>query len=296
MKLLVLRVMTIFLMVLRNPLNGEIHCVAMIARMTRIGFSMCLKKSNFFSLRSMADERELLLYYLRVLYSTENRVERMEEQEENIRSVKRIVSLNPVLQPDERLILSLAYKNAVASRRNAMHDVQTLLQQTGLNPRRHRRLQDFLETLQRELREICLDLINLIDTSLAPASCMPEQRVFYEKMKGDYYRYICENKDEEFAQYAAKAKDSYETAMEIAKNEFPCTSPHYLGLVLNFSVFLYEIMELPDEAIEVSQRAFTDAVDQVDNLDDSPYQDITVTLHILRDNHSRWIQFREQRQ
>jgi hypothetical protein len=125
---------------------------------------------------------------------------------------------------------------------------------------------------------------------------MPDQRVFYEKMKGDYFRYICESKDEGFPEYAAKAKDAYETAMEIAKNEFPCTSPNYLGLVLNFSVFLYEIMELPDEAIEVSQKAFTEAVDLVDTVDDSSFQEITVTLQILRDNHTRWIQFRDQHQ
>jgi 14-3-3 protein epsilon len=255
-------------------------------------------KATFSERMQMVDERELLLYYLGILYSTDHHVERMDEQDENIHSMKRVITLNPVLQPEERSILSLAYKNAVSSRRKAIREVQSLVQQSGssLHVRRHQRLLEFLTTLQIELRAICLDLIELIDTSLSPASCMPDQRVFYEKMKGDYYRYICESKDDTFTQYAIKAKDSYQTALEIAKHEFPCTSPIYLGLVLNFSVFLYEIMELPDEAIEISEKAFAEAIDLYDTVDDASYQEITFTLQILRDNHTRWIHLRDQRE
>jgi 14-3-3 protein epsilon len=245
----------------------------------------------------MADERELLLSYLRVSSSSMSPI-RIDEQSDNMTSMKRVIQLNPVLSADDRTLLHQVYKTAVSSRRLAIKDVQALIQEISGSPafgRRHPRLLQFMNTLKQELKDICLDLITLIDESLVPASFEPEQRVFYAKMKADYLRYLAEDKEApSFETYSAHAKVCYETAMEIAAQEYPATSPVYLGLVLNFTVFLYDIMKLHNEAIELAKRTYSATADLIDAIGDLAYNEAAGLLNLFRENYTAWIRFRDQ--
>ena len=147
--------------------------------------------------------------------------------------------------------------------------------------------------LLKEMHDICIDLINLIDESLLPASNEPEQRVYFEKMKGDYYRYICENKEGDIEGIIEKASQCYQAGLDIARSELTSTNPTFLGLVLNYSVFLYEIMDHKNEAIDLSQITFSDTVDLIDNTDDATYNETTMILHLLQTNHKNWINERD---
>lgn len=255
-------------------------------------------ESEPFIFEQMSDERELIIYYLSILYkSSHNHTERMEEQDANIRELKRAIELNPVLSEEERNILSFFYKSPVNSRRNSIRECKGWLEEADLQqkqPNRYRQLTEFIDKLQSEVKNIALDLIKLVDEWLLAASTTPEQRVFFEKMKGDYYRYICENKeDPEFSMFCEKGKEAYENALEIARNELVPTSPQFLGLVLNFSVFLYDTLQMHSEAIELSQRTYTETVDMVESIDESSYSDDAMILHLLRENHTKWIQLRD---
>jgi len=47
--------------------------------------------------------------------------------------------------------------------------------------------------IETELNEYCEDVINLLKKVLIPSSTStPDAKVFYMKMQGDYYRYLCE--------------------------------------------------------------------------------------------------------
>jgi hypothetical protein len=46
--------------------------------------------------------------------------------------------------------------------------------------------------IERELEQICNDVLSLLDDPLIPNSKNPEAKVFFLKMKGDYYRYLGE--------------------------------------------------------------------------------------------------------
>jgi 14-3-3 protein epsilon len=115
-------------------------------------------------------------------------------------------------------------------------------------------------------------------------------------MKADYYRYICESDKEspEFDTFSRHATVAYETALEVARNDFASTSPSYLGLALNYSVFMYDILQHENDAIAFAEKVYTESVDLVDMLDDAMYSDTAVILQLLRDNFIGWKHRRDQ--
>jgi 14-3-3 protein epsilon len=114
-------------------------------------------------------------------------------------------------------------------------------------------------------------------------------KVFYYKMKADYYRYMSEFQMEEERQNSAEnALAAYKTANEAASQGLPPTHPIRLGLALNFSVFYYEIMNAPEKACHLAKAAFDDAIAELDTLPEDSYKDSTLIMQLLRDNLTLW--------
>ena len=67
------------------------------------------------------------------------------------------------------------------------------------------------------------------------------------------------------------------------------THPVRLGLALNFSVFCYEMLDLPEKACCIAQTAFDEAVAKLDDdLDEFNYKDSTCIMQLLRNNWTLW--------
>merc|ERR1712032_552827 len=108
---------------------------------------------------------------------------------------------------------------------------------------------EYREKVEKELRDICNDVLKLLDDFLIAKSSQHESKVFYLKMKGDYYRYLAEVAvGEDRAEIMKNSQESYKQAFEIAGQEMPPTHPIRLGLALNYSVFYYEILNDPEQA------------------------------------------------
>ena len=121
--------------------------------------------------------------------------------------------------------------------------------------------------VEAELNRICDEILSLIDTNLVPQSTSGECKVFYYKMKGDYFRYIAEYTDGEGKSKAASnAKDAYDDATKVAATDLVVTHPIRLGLALNFSVFHYEVLNNPEEACKMARQAFEDAIAELDSV------------------------------
>lgn len=87
---------------------------------------------------------------------------------------------------------------------------------------------------------------------------------------------------------ADKSLESYQAATEIAASDLPTTHPLRLGLALNFSVFYFEIMGVPEKACQLAKQAFDDAIAQLDSLSEESYKDSTLIMQLLRDNLTLW--------
>merc|ERR1711930_12792 len=100
-----------------------------------------------------------------------------------------------------------------------------------------------------ELDKICNTILGLLDGNLIPKCTSDESKVFYQKMKADYYRYIAEFTEGDKKTAAAEnARKAYQEAHDVAEKGLAVTHPIRLGLALNFSVFMYEVLAKPDDA------------------------------------------------
>merc|ERR1712190_635239 len=191
------------------------------------------------------------------------------------------------LSTEERNLLSVAYKNAVGSRRAAWRIITSVEQKekTKGNEQQAGYAKEYCGKVEAELQKICDTILGVLDKNLIPKSSSGESKVFYQKMKADYYRYIAEfsqDKDKDAA--AENAKLAYEEAQKVAEKDLAVTHPIRLGLALNFSVFQYEVLQCPEEACKMARTAFEDAIAELDNVAEDSYKDSTLIMQLLRDN------------
>merc|ERR1711920_326307 len=142
---------------------------------------------------------------------------------------------------------------------------------------------------EEELQSICGKILKLLSDNLITKASTSDSKVFYQKMKADYYRYIAEfSVDEDKKKAANSAKEAYEEAQKVAEKDLAVTHPIRLGLALNFSVFQYEVLSQPEEACKMARTAFEDAIAELDNVAEDSYKDFTLIMQLLRDNLTLW--------
>ena len=113
---------------------------------------------------------------------------------------------------DERNLLSVAFKNLISSKRAACRTISAIEQ----NPK-YSKFNEALVTykgqIEKQLKEDCERIINMINTRVLAKACEKEAKAFFVKMVGDYYRYIAENaKGDVLEQVKTAAKAAYEEA------------------------------------------------------------------------------------
>merc|ERR1712013_831736 len=154
---------------------------------------------------------------------------------------------------------------------------------------------EYCKKVEAELDKICKAVLDLLDSNLIANANNGESKVFYQKMKADYYRYIAEYKaGDEKEGAAGKARSAYEMAQEVATKDLAVTHPIRLGLALNFSVFQYEVLSNPEEACKMARTAFEDAIAELDNVAEDSYKDSTLIMQLLRDNLTLWTSDQEE--
>merc|ERR1711881_248421 len=210
--------------------------------------------------------------------------------------MKQVGTSGQEMSVEERNLLSVADKNAVGSRRASWRIISSVEQKESSkgNDGNVANCKEYRSKVETELQGICDTILGLLDKSLIPGAKDAESKVFYHKMKGDYYRYIAEfTSGDKKSGAANKAKLAYDDAMGAA-SELAVTHPIRLGLALNFSVFHYEVLNNPDEACKMARTAFEDAIAELDNVSEDSYKDSTLIMQLLRDNLTLWTSDQEE--
>ncbi|KAK0144889.1 14-3-3 protein gamma [Merluccius polli] len=208
--------------------------------------------------------------------------EQAERYDDMAAAMKQVTELNEPLSNDDRNLLSVAYKNVVGARRSSWRVTSSIEQRavTDGNEKKLELVRAYRETIEKELDARCQEVLALLDEYLIKScgEAQLESKVFYLKMKGDYYRYLAE---------VATSEKKAATPTRSARACRPRT-PIRLGLALNFSVFYYEIQNAPEQACQLAKEAFDEAIGQLDNLNEDSYKDSTLIMQLLRDNLTLW--------
>ncbi|XP_042409163.1 14-3-3-like protein B isoform X1 [Zingiber officinale] len=229
-------------------------------------------------------ERESFIYIAKL-------AEQAERYDEMVDSMNKVAKLDVELTVEERNLLSVGYKNVIGARRASWRILSSIEQKEEArgNDQHVKNIKEYRQKVETELSGICGDIMTLIDEHLIPSSTAAESSVFYNKMKGDYYRYLAEFKTgNEKKGVADQSLKAYEAATSIAETELSPTHPIRLGLALNFSVFYYEILNSPERACHLAKQAFDEAISELDTLSEESYKDSTLIMQLLRDNLSLW--------
>merc|ERR1712087_1078913 len=216
--------------------------------------------------------------------------EQAERYDEMADYMDNVGKLPDELSVEERNLLSVAYKNAVGSRHAAWRIITSVEQKEKSkgNEEQAKYAKEYCGKVEVELQKICDTILGLLDKNLISKSA-GESKVFYQKMKADYYRYIAEfTRDDAKSKAAENARLAYEEAAKVAEKDLAVTHPIRLGLALNYSVFQYEVLQNPDEACKMARTAFEDAIAELDNVAEDSYKDSTLIMQLLRDNLTLW--------
>jgi hypothetical protein len=215
--------------------------------------------------------------------------EQAERYDDMAAGMKKVTELDNELSNEERNLLSVAYKNVVGARRSSWRVISSIEQKTEGNEKKQTMAKEYREKVEKELADICDDVLALLDKYLIAKASNAESKVFYLKMKGDYFRYKAEVASADSkADVVAQSQKAYQEAFDIAKTEMQPTHPIRLGLALNFSVFYYEIINTPDQACQLAKQAFDEAIAELDTLNEDSYKDSTLIMQLLRDNLTLW--------
>jgi 14-3-3 protein epsilon len=169
--------------------------------------------------------------------------------------------LKPILQEkggdfsiEERNLLSVGFKNLIGGKRTAIRTIAAIEQ----NPKYSKyggSLGDYKKKIEGELAQDCRNIINMVKDNALGGKGGNEGDAFFQKMIGDYYRYMAESASgETHAEAKNGALEHYNKAEEVAK-ELPACNPIKLGLALNFSVFYYEVMQDIKQACTLGETA-----------------------------------------
>ena len=222
--------------------------------------------------------------YLAKLY------ERAERFPDMVKSINKFVELDPKLTKDERNILSAGYKNIISDKRASWRLLNSMeRKEEKKNSPICANINEVKANIERELNQICEQIQQIIDKYLLPNASNSEMKVFFLKLKGDYYRYKCEfANDKDFDTACENAEKVYKEAYELANNEIPITNSTRLGLALNFSVFYYEIKGLKEEACRIAKNAFDESMKVLDDLEKSKAKETLLIIQLLKENLILW--------
>ncbi|XP_026156101.1 14-3-3 protein beta/alpha-1-like [Mastacembelus armatus] len=215
--------------------------------------------------------------------------EQAERYDDMAAAMKAVTEEGSELTNEERNLLSVAYKNVVGARRSSWRVISTMEQKSD-DSGKTALAKEYREKIEKELNDICKEVLDLLDNHLIPNATPADSKVFYLKMKGDYYRYLAEVATGEDKEAIIKnSQEAYQQALDISYKEMEATHPIRLGLALNFSVFYYEIVNSPEKACQLAKTAFDDAIAMLDSLNSDSYKDSTLIMQLLRDNLTLWM-------
>ena len=130
-----------------------------------------------------------------------------------LRSCGLELRLRTLFRPKTLSKLVIAFKNVISEHRNG-YRIMKDAEQKLLNCPPEKRdgtldlktVNEFRFKMEKEIRDVCQEMLYLISEHIIVTCSTPEAKVFYYKLRADYYRYLAEISPS--AEYKEQSLDS----------------------------------------------------------------------------------------
>lgn len=101
-----------------------------------------------------------------------------------VNAMKNVAMVDGDLTVEERNLLSVAYKNVIGARRASWRILSSIEQKEEMKGGESKLelIKNYRLQVEKELREICNDILEVLEKHLIPAAANGESKVFYYKM------------------------------------------------------------------------------------------------------------------
>lgn len=215
--------------------------------------------------------------------------------EETIKYTEEIIKLkNGAITEEERNLLFSSLKTLINTARDSWRTIHALeskeiKNESSLLPR----VTELKLSLQDEIKKYVDKGQKLIDNFLFKNANNDELKVMYSKIKGDYFRYIIEitpkSNEDEIQNLKEKAEENYKFGLNLC-NKLSNLNTTKIGLILNYTVFLYEFLKDPKNAYIIANNVYQATQKSIsnENYDLSLQKDLNKMMNLLKDNLSKW--------
>ena len=198
------------------------------------------------------------------------------------------------MDQDENNLFSIACKNMIKLYRTAIGTIQDYenKERKKDNSPYLPYIIEYKKIVETKFYEKCYDIIQFLDNHIITKKSFDktsdESKTLFYKMKGDYYKYISET-DNYRNKFSKEACKYYNESLKIANN-LPIYTPIKLGLILNMTVFYYEITGETKKAIELAKSTIQKFDKEAKNLneEDNDVKDAIFYYDLMKENLEMW--------
>lgn len=189
-------------------------------------------------------------------------------------------------------ILSVCYKGLSDELRMALRQQRACTAEWTHTKTEYEWRLEYELLLCKELSNLCEELIRAVDLVRNDAFTVPPVVcIFQKKLSADFIRYSlecfkdisCDHSSEHLLRHT-QCEHMYRDALHSTQNEFAIDHPLHQMIIMNYSVYLFEIKGDVDAALEMCQHYLEKTTEQVSGLSEDQQR-----LHQkIYDNVSYW--------
>lgn len=221
--------------------------------------------------------------------------------EETLKYIEEVINLkNGDINEEEKNLLFNSLKTLINFRRESWRTINALeSKEIKNNSILLPKVTELKLTLADEIKKYINKGMELIDEKLLKDNISDELKVMYHKIKGDYLRYIIEltskDKEEEINILKEKADENYKIGLNLSYN-LNNLNTNKIGLILNYTVFLYEFMKDFNNAYNIANDFYQKAIKSIndENIDLTSFKELNELLRLISDNINKWKEISEQ--
>ena len=208
----------------------------------------------------------------------------------SIKYLVKAIERSPILTEEQQNLFFEPYRQIAKKYRAALGEFKSIYDAIEVETETQAQAVQILkDDLSQQLLALCNEICTIINTQLLPNAQTPLDQAVYHLVVGDFSRFVGELSIPEAEEIEGIANDNYLAAKTIAEGSLPLGHPTRLIIDLNYSILLNDVLDTPQQALELAQVAYNSSVAAVNEITDENVKKLSKdVLQLLKDNATEW--------